>query len=148
MIAWMGQMLVVIGFAVLLAVGHRVIGGSLPDPIACVPEKMQEGYICYQTISKDTDVVWVDARARKDYDAGHLEGAILLNNDPKEDFEAMFLENFAVFAQAGKIVVYCGKSGCKASEEVAMLLSDKDMMIDIKILYGGVKTLQREGLIQ
>lgn len=144
---FIGQMTLVLGAAVIFAAGHRGVQGPLADPLACEPAEMKDGYVCYATVADLDGLIWVDARARKDFEKGHLEGAQLLNTDPKEDFETLFQEAFPQLALAETIVIYCGQSGCRASAEVADLLKAKDLDIPVQILFGGVQTLRREKLL-
>src|SRR4051794_10750419 len=61
-------------------------------------------------------VLYVDARPRQRYDAGHIRGAILLN---EEQWDSLFPLFSDAFDPDKTIVVYCDGGGCEASHEVA-----------------------------
>lgn len=91
-------------------------------------------------------IVWIDARSREKFDAGHLEGAILLNE--QDDFNALLLESFAELQNNAdkNLVVYCGSATCAASLRIARKLRDIGYH-SVHVLKGGVETLRTGGLI-
>ena len=81
----------------------------------------------------DTDTVFIDARYARDYEAGHLEGAISVPVDAN-DIERKKVT--ADIAKNARIVMYCQSSGCKYAEIVAIKLID-DGYSNISIYKGG-----------
>lgn len=70
----------------------------------------------------NTNAVFIDARLKRYFEAGHLEGAINVpvNASDEERSKAM-----ADIAKDARIVVYCQSSGCRFAENVAIkLISD------------------------
>lgn len=85
-----------------------------PDPWAVTPEQVR----AFQEA-----VVWIDARPQKLYDKGHLEGALLLDEDQWGDL--MFQHQDALLAALGKpVVVYCDGKRCKRSQSVSKKLRE------------------------
>ena len=79
-------------------------------------------------------VLWVDARPRVRFDAGHISGAILLNEDEWDTLVPQFLDQWD---PDKAVVVYCDGGGCEASHAVAERLK-KDLQIEtVYILKGG-----------
>jgi rhodanese-related sulfurtransferase len=91
-------------------------------------------------------IVWIDARSREKYDAGHLEGAMLLNE--RDDFNALLLESFAELQNNSdkNLVVYCGSATCAASLRIAKKLRGIGFH-SVHVLKGGVETLLAGGLL-
>ena len=81
----------------------------------------------------NTDTVFIDARLRRDYEAGHLEGAISVPVD-SNDIERQ--KAIADIAKDARIVLYCQSSACKYAEIVAIKLID-DGYSNISIYKGG-----------
>ena len=79
----------------------------------------------YEVTSQDPRLpgwnpLWIDTRAREDYDGGHIDGAVLLN---EEKWDGMLADVFAIWKPDRPIVVYCS-AGCEQSEKVALRLRD------------------------
>ena len=81
----------------------------------------------------DTDTIFIDARLTRDYETGHLDGAISLPIDAN-DIERK--KATAGIAKSTRIVMYCQSSGCKYAEIVAIKLID-DGYSNISIYKGG-----------
>jgi rhodanese-related sulfurtransferase len=79
------------------------------------------------------DAVFIDARYARDFEAGHLEGALSVPvdaNDVKRE-TAM-----AQVAKDARIVVYCQSAGCKFAEKVAIEFM-RDGFSNVSIFKGG-----------
>jgi rhodanese-related sulfurtransferase len=85
-------------------------------------------------------VLFVDARVQARYDAGHIPGALLLNEELWEDL-------FPKFADAWDpdkvVVVYCDGAACEASHRVAERLRQALGVETIFVLKGGWPAWQR-----
>jgi len=79
-------------------------------------------------------VLWVDARSHERYDAGHVNGAILLNEDHWEELVPAFLD---AWDPEKTIVVYCDGGKCDASRAVATRLRDELKLESVYVLQGG-----------
>jgi len=80
------------------------------------------------------DAIFVDARPKARFDAGHIEGAILLNNEDWETLSPKFLD---VWDPDKKTVVYCDGGSCDASREVAERLRREFQIKNVYVLKGG-----------
>lgn len=79
------------------------------------------------------DAVFIDARFGRDYEAGHLEGAISV---PVAASDVEVQKATADIAKDSPIVVYCQSSRCKFAEIVALKLIEKGYS-NISIFRGG-----------
>lgn len=83
-------------------------------------------------------VLWIDARSDEAYAAGHIEGALLLNEDHWSD---QVIDIFATWSPDMVVVVYCDGGGCHASQAVAQRLQN-DLggaeMATVYYLEGGI----------
>lgn len=80
-----------------------------------------------------TNTVFIDARLSRDYEAGHLEGAISIPVDSNDVERLDFTKDIAKNA---RIVMYCQSSGCQYAEIVAIKLQE-DGFRNISIYKGG-----------
>jgi rhodanese-related sulfurtransferase len=86
------------------------------------------------------DVIWLDARPRDQFDAGHIPGARLLN---EQGFEAQLLEMLDTLQATTKpIIIYCGGQKCEASRHVREKLLSMVPVEACFILKGGWPTWQ------
>jgi rhodanese-related sulfurtransferase len=79
------------------------------------------------------DTVFVDARYSRDYEAGHMDGAISV---PVDCNDAELEEAMAGTGKDAKIVVYCQSSGCPYAEKVSIRLK-RTGYNDVSIFKGG-----------
>lgn len=79
--------------------------------------------------------IWIDARPDNEFEAGHIPGAVLLNEDRWNDLLPQFL---AQWSAEKKIVVYCSAASCNLAEDVARRLRNElKLPNDIRVLSGG-----------
>jgi len=81
----------------------------------------------------DSDTVFIDARLARDYQAGHLEGAISV---PVDANDVELQKTTADISKDSRIVMYCQSSACKYAEIVAIKLIT-DGFSNISIFRGG-----------
>ena len=86
-------------------------------------------------LAKEGSVLWVDARSREKYEAGHLEGAILLNLGEWGDLMFQHMDALQS-AMDQSIVVYCDTGDCKKSLEVATRLRELLGLEPVYVLKG------------
>ncbi len=79
------------------------------------------------------ELLWVDARSRQQFEAGHIEGAVLLN--PLEWDEQLPLF-FAAWTAEKRVIVYDGNSS-DAAGAIAARLREEAKIREIHILKGG-----------
>ena len=102
------------------------------------PEPLAVGEIRAATVKMWGDqVLWVDARSRARFDAGHIAGAVLLNEDEWEKLVARFLDEWD---PEKAIVVYCDGGGCESSAAVARRLRTELKLENVWVLNGGWPT--------
>jgi rhodanese-related sulfurtransferase len=109
-------------------------------------EPLQPDEVTLQDISQrwKGDVIWLDARPEDQFDAGHIPGAKLLN---EQSFDAQLLEVLDILQTTTKpIIIYCGGQKCEASRHVREKLLS---MVPIEhekcfVLKGGFPAWQAE----
>ena len=127
------QLAALLALALLPAVvsGAIQLKWSKPEPLAI-------GEIRAATVKMWGDkVIWVDARSRARFDAGHIAGAVLLNEDEWEKLVARFLDEWD---PEKAIVVYCDGGGCESSTAVAARLRTELKLDNVWVLKGGWPT--------
>jgi len=95
-------------------------------------------------LANEESVLWVDARSREKYEAGHLPNAILLNFGEWGD---LMFQNMDVLQSAMErsVIVYCDTSECQKSGEVATRLRELLGLEPVYVLKGNWAEL--EGLL-
>ena len=93
------------------------------------------------------EILWIDARPREKYEAGHIDGAVLLNE--QDDFNMLLMESIDVLQNNAhkRLVIYCATDICAASKRVAELLRDRGFP-DVYALHGGEEALRQAGLLR
>ncbi len=141
-----------VAIAALAAAGAIAVYAWHPErpPLYFNPHELKEGEVDLaqaQEWAAAGELVWVDARPRKQYEAGHVDGAILLNE--RDDFNALLMDVWDDLQNSADkyFVIYCGLASCKSSERVAQLLRDLSFP-EVYVLNGGVETLRRGGLLK
>jgi rhodanese-related sulfurtransferase len=69
--------------------------------------------------------LFIDARAKSEYDQGHIPGAIPLPLNPDADFTKYFAQYESKIKAAKHLITYCHGAGCQLSNKVAQKLWDK-----------------------
>ncbi len=87
----------------------------------------------------DPGVIWIDARTRRSFLAGHVLGALLLSRQEPDYDDLMLAVTEAIqTAQTKLVIVYCDGKKCEASREAADMIRgfhpDADL---VKVLHGG-----------
>jgi rhodanese-related sulfurtransferase len=85
-----------------------------------------------------SDAVFVDARYARDFEAGHLEGAISI---PVDADESRFKNLTSQIGSDAQIVVYCQSAGCRFAEKVAVRLMEEGFS-NVSIFKGGWRQWQ------
>ena len=83
----------------------------------------------------EAEILWVDARKTKAFESGHLEGAVLLNEegwadqlwDNRERFDSL---------DGRPVIVYCDGKRCRRSREVADRLRQEMGLEPVFVLRG------------
>ncbi len=98
---------------------------------------LPEGHVNLATVEAwNAEILWVDTRSREAYEAGHIPGAVLLNEFEWDDLISEFFDRL-VELDAPKIVVYCSVLRCLDSEQVAQRLRIEAGLENVHVLSGG-----------
>ena len=129
------QLFALLGLALLPAIvaGVLQLQSHKPDPVPMVEAAKVRTW--------GDEVLWVDARPRQDFEKGHIEGAVLLNEDEWNGLVANFLNEWD---PDKPIVVYCEGGGCQASKSVANRLLTELQLENVHVLKGGWKSWRAE----
>ncbi len=123
--------------AILLAVAllPAIVSGALQLGWAAA-EPLAPGEVRSATVHEwGEKVQWVDARPRDKFEAGHLPGALLLNEDEWTKLVPAFLD---AWDPDRPVVVYCDGGSCEASHAVARRLREELKLGEIYVLKGGL----------
>lgn len=132
------SLLIVMLAAVLSALGFALRADRLPWEVATFEIDLVQARSL-------AGAVWVDARADTDFEAGHFEGAVSLN---EEDWEGGFPALLDVWAPGAPIVVYCSSESCMRSHHVAERLRGELGIEDAFALRGGWEALLEAGVVE
>ena len=86
-------------------------------------------------------VLWLDARPDEQFEEGHIDGALQLNQDHWNDQLRTVL---TAWAPERKVVVYCSRLTCHASHEVAERLRKEAGLTNVYVLGGGWEEWQEK----
>lgn len=136
---------VVVFLSLVTAGATWMIRGGEEKSVACDPETLQEGQICYRDAEQLTNVLWVDARERTLWKKNGLPGSIFVSEQGGEDVEELIGEAaMKLFEEeAEAVVIYCATEGCGSSEAIAQKFKELDLIPseNIYVLAGGWKAL-------
>ena len=125
------QLLALFGIALIPA----IVSGAIQLQFR-KPEPLGAGEVRAATVRQWGDaVLWVDARPRQRFEAGHIPGAVLLNED---EWDALVPEFLDQWEPEKTIVVYCDGGTCNASNAVAERLKKELQVENVFVLKGGI----------
>lgn len=105
--------------------------------VCCIAEA---GEITLQmALASKGKVVWVDARSSKQFDAGHIPGAVLLN---EENWNKMLPALLDVWSPESRVIVYCDSNSCESSQAIADRLKNEAGLERVSVLVGGWQAWQ------
>lgn len=110
-----------------------------------LPHNVGEFQVSLEEAQAMDGVLWIDARTEPEFSNGHLDGAILLN---EEDWEAGFVGLLDAWAPGSPIVVYCSTQACMRSHHVAERLRKELGVEEIFSLEDGWEGLLDAGLAE
>jgi rhodanese-related sulfurtransferase len=143
---------------VLLLIGASVLGGLVfiaahpglglvaepPDPgdATCGSEEIPLVAPVVERISVDdarallgqAQVTFVDARPSYHYTAAHIPGAM---NLPAEDADLLLGTQSLPIPPDGQVITYCDGVTCEQSEYLGLLLRERDVCQQVRVLEGG-----------
>ncbi|MFK5921564.1 MAG: rhodanese-like domain-containing protein [Verrucomicrobiota bacterium] len=81
------------------------------------------------------EVIWIDARTEADYTKGHVQGALLLNQENWADLLWQHREVIEAIEES-PVVVYCDGTTCRRSSEIAERLRTELGLEQVYVLKG------------
>ncbi len=108
-----------------------------------VQEPLREDEVTMKIIQErwHDDVLWIDARPQDAFDAGHVPGALLLN---EQAFEQQLFTYLDILQKNTKpIVVYCSAAKCDASRRILERLKQTLPIENAHVLKGGWTAWQK-----
>lgn len=86
--------------------------------------------------------VFIDARSRAEYDAGHIKGAISL---PYREADWKFVDAMAGVSEESALITYCDGETCELSMELAVFLRNAGYK-NVKVLSNGWSAWKQNNL--
>lgn len=83
----------------------------------------------------ERQIIWIDARTEKEFEEGHVEGALLLNQERWADLMWQHREVIEGIDGAA-VIVYCDGKRCKRSSEIAERLRTELALEPVYVLKG------------
>ncbi len=102
-----------------------------------VEEPLRDDEVSMQVIQQrwQGKVLWIDARIQEQYEAGHIPGAVLLNEQRFE--EQLFGLLDTLQSNTKPIIVYCNAAKCDASRKILERLKQTLPIENGFVLKGG-----------
>lgn len=102
-----------------------------------VQEPLRDDEVSMKVIQErwQGQVLWIDARIQEQYDAGHVPGAVLLNEQHFE--EQLFGLLDTLQTNTKPIIIYCNAAKCEASRKILERLKQTLPIENAFVLKGG-----------
>lgn len=142
------QLALIAAVALLGAGGTFWVKGPPSRMLRCDPATLKPDEVCLEGIPAGSDVLWVDARSRADWEKNGLEGSILWNLDPTEDMQAFEADAVVRIATTPRVIVYCSDENCGVSRQVAQRIRALDLGAEVSVLRGGWRALSEAGRVK
>lgn len=94
--------------------------------------RLEAGEIALELVPEN--IQWIDARTAAEFEQGHIQGAMLLNED---EWDTLLSEFLMVWDPEATVIVYCSSQTCSASKAVAERLRQDVEGITVYHLKGG-----------
>ncbi len=144
----MGQLAAILAISLAAAGGAYWIKGPPARAFVCDPASLKADEVCLQQISPDAEILWVDARSRKDWEKSGVPGSVLWNLDRDEDMQAFEAETALRIMETPRVIVYCGNENCGLSRQVAEKIRGLQLGAEVSVLRGGWRALSEAGRIK
>lgn len=138
----MGQLVTITFVSLIAAGGTFLFTGPPARMFICDPATLKPGEICLQQIPLDMNVLWVDARLRKDWEKSGVTGSILWNLDPAENMQVFEAEAAMRIMESPRVIVYCGDENCGISRQIADRILGLQLSAEVSVLRGGWRALK------
>ncbi len=128
---WLRQAAILTALALVPAIGEAVY---LRERVSWKSPATSDEVSVASAKGWGDNVLWLDARPADDFEAEHVPGAMLLN---QEEFNELLPKVLNAWSPEKKIVVYCSKKTCGASREIARRLREEAQLRNVYVLDGG-----------
>lgn len=142
------QLAAISSMAFAAAGGTYWLKGPPVRTFACDPATLKPDEVCLDQIPSDGQILWVDARLRKDWEQSGLSGSLLWNLDPTEDMQAFEAETAMRIMETPRVIVYCGDENCGLSHQIAERIRGLQLGAEVSVLRGGWRALNEAGRIK
>ena len=130
----------VIGFVVLVAAIATFFLHSKAPNLYEVNALVENEITLREARQLEGGITWIDARTDKDFSQGHVEGALLLNQEYWADL--MWKHREVIEGIEGTpVIVYCDGKRCRRSGEVAERLRTELGLSSVYVLKGDWREL-------
>ncbi len=148
------DLLVLVGASVLLGLSNLAIRADrvpwipdLPDPSSALCEAGDRtvdriSVTEAMALLDQSRVTFVDARARTDYETGHVPNA---HNLPASDAAGLLEIQSIPIPPDDRVITYCDSVACERSEYLGLLLRDRVGCERVEVLEGGFTAWQHAG---
>lgn len=134
------RILIIVGAAVLLGAFNMMTNPKAP---VYGKGRVNEGEVEISKLPPSDQIIWIDARSRKDYEAGHIKGALLINEDC---YYVQIGALVQIYNKSLTPIVYCSMEACDSSKNIAILLKKEVGADNILVLHGGWEAVQASNL--
>jgi rhodanese-related sulfurtransferase len=136
------QALVLLGVSAAVAVGAAWLHPRAPAWYLVEPSGEWDFPVEHVSqLQREGAILWIDARKEAEFAAGHLPGAILLNEERWGDLVFEHQDRLQE-AMGRPVVVYCDGSGCERSQHVAERLRQLLGLDRVYVLRGDWRKIE------
>lgn len=144
----LGQLATIATLALAAAGGTWLLKGPPERLLRCEPATLKPDEVCLESIPPGTEVVWVDARPRRDWEETGVPGSLLWNLDPAEDMQTFEAETAVKVATNPRVIVYCSDENCGVSRQIAERIRALGLGAEVSVLHGGWRALSEAGRVK
>ena len=131
------ELMILVGCTALAAAGTQWFHPRAPRQWYLSQEPLRSDEVTVDSVEQKWhgDVLWMDARPRSQYVAGHVPGALSFS---EQEAEQLMSQYFLQLQDNTKpIVVYCGSEACQTSRKMADYLRPLLPTESVYVLRGG-----------
>ncbi len=142
-----GQMAAIVLAALAGAGATYLVHGPPARGVVCDAATLKADEVCLSRVMDQwhNDVVWVDARSRKEWREQSVAGSVLWNLDQDEDMQAFEAAGAVRMVDGQRVVVFCTNENCGTSRQVADRVRGLQMGNEVFVLHGGWRALATAG---
>jgi hypothetical protein len=142
-----GQMAAIVLAALAGAGGTYLVHGPPARGVVCDAAKLKPDEVCLARVMGEwrNDVIWVDARPRKEWREQSVAGSVLWNLDQQEDMQAFEAAGAMRMVDGRRVVVFCTNEDCGTSRQVSDRIRSLQLGNEVFVLFGGWRALATAG---